>query len=149
MDPVNNINVIDRSKLPPPDLMFYGIPSAITEHETKYCKWSSEKNKWYHFWLDGMNEDNVNFFDNENIRNNGVFALYKAREQNQSQRPSDVFEDLKVRCDNHFKRWHDVHPDWVEGFRNPLFEIGGYGAPYGAEYANEKHNLVMQKRKIV
>jgi hypothetical protein len=143
------MDAVDKDNLPPSDLMFMGLFAHQKYQIESSSLWDNDRKKWYHYWVDGINEDNKNFFEKENERNSGLFCLYAAREQLSGLTPKQVFNHVDVFCDNPFKKWHDVHPNWSEGYINPLFEVGGFGAPYGAEITNPNHSLVMQKRKMI
>ena len=141
--------VDDPSNRPPMNLYFTGHNIMSPSRKIQNAVWNSEKKAWMHRWCVEDIDGSGNFFEKENTRNSGIFILYKAQPVESALMHSDLFPNFKVLCNDYIGKYTTVHPDWEDGYIDPIFRPGGFGAPYGAEIHNENHNLSHQKWRVV
>ena len=134
---------------PSMNLSFTGDTVLSESKRLQWAVWNEEKNSWMHKWCVEDMDGPGDFFEKENKRQNGIFILYKAAKNPGQARTSDIYPNFQVECDNYVGNYFSAHPDWEEGYIDPMFRPGGFGAPYGAEVDNDKHNLSHQKWRIV
>jgi len=132
-------------------LKFRGWNLKDNNYSTEiYTNYDHESGRWYHRWVDGSQSRNFkNFFELDNTRQNGVFSVYQCLNCSEKQRGSEVYSDFNIYCDPFIDKYMPAHPEWVEGFINPLFREGSYAENFGASKDNPMRNHIMQNEFVI
>lgn len=109
-------------------------------HTSSY--WNEDRQMWASLW-------SQSFFDQENTRDRGFFFVYKCRDVKEYSKIQEFIPGFSVKCDPDAYDYHEVHPEWVEGYVEPLFAENGYGHEFGANIGNPNHNYIYDAFRVV
>lgn len=141
---------IDYSSLPKPNLNHTGIKIMNSKIKKQNLDiWDSNRNSWCHHWYRGLYNNNINFFERDHNKENGIYILYKAKNCIENNDMKEIHANFNALCGGAVGKWSPVSPIWHDGYVHPLHTNNNFIEKYNVGFDNPNHNLCFQNWKIV
>jgi len=104
--------------------------------------WNEERQQWAHAWSEHL-------FKKDNDKQNGFYFIHKCREVKNLNYIDELLPYFTVGCRPACFDYHEVHPDWHEGYIDPIFRENSYASQYGSSSSNKWNGYMYSQFKVI